>query len=154
MFFHDVICPVSYKKIDSNVSRLTVFMNAALLALYLLTGSPYFVALVAIDYGIRAIGELKYSPIRFLAVKTTNLLDIPVKRVDRAPKLFASRVGLLFAFTSTLLFPLSVTASLSVAGVLLVFAVLDSVFDFCLGCLVYSYVVLPFYRYMGIREVA
>lgn len=152
MFFHDVICPVSYIKVDSNVSRVTVFMNSVLLALYLLSGSPYFVAIVAFDYGIRAIWQLKYSPIRFLAVKLTNALDIPVKPIDQAPKLFASRVGFLFAFTSTLLFPVSAMASLGVAGVLLVFTVLDSVFDFCVGCLVYTYVVLSIYKYMGIRE--
>lgn len=154
MFLHNIICPVSNIKIDSNVSRLTVFMNAVLLALYLLTGNPVLVVVVAIDYAIRAIWQPKYSPIRFLAMRIANNLYVPEKLIDQAPKLFASRVGFLFAITSTLLFAFSGPASLLVAGVLLVFTTLDSVLDFCVGCLVYTVVVLPFYNFIGMRETA
>jgi len=149
--FDDVICPVSFVQIDSNVSRLTVFLNAALIALYLATGLPYFMMLVALDYGIRAIWNPKYSPLRWVAAGLVRVVGLSEKLIDQAPKLFASRVGFLFAAISVLLLSWSMTASLVVGGVLLIFTILDSVFDFCVGCLTYYYVVLPFYQWRGIR---
>jgi hypothetical protein len=151
MFLHNVICPISNIRVDSNVSRMIAFMNAALLALYVLTGTTWLVAIVALDYGIRALWQLKYSPIRFLAIKSTNALDIPAKPIDLAPKLFASRIGFLFATTSALLIPINDHVSLIVAGVLVTFATLEAAFDLCVGCLTYTYIVLPFYKFMGIR---
>jgi hypothetical protein len=71
---------------------------------------------------------------------------------DQAPKMFAARLGLLFSAGAVLFFALSLPVSLVFGGILLVFATLDSVFDFCVGCLTYTYVVLPFYKWRGIRE--
>lgn len=150
-FLDNVICPISNVKIDNHVSRLTVFMNAALIALYLFTGLPYFMLLVAVDYGIRAMWNPKYSPLRWLAASIINLGGFSPKMIDQAPKLFASRVGFLFAAISVLLVPMYATASLIVAGILLIFTILDSVFDFCVGCLTYYYIVLPFYQWRGVR---
>jgi hypothetical protein len=145
-FLENVVCPISNVKIDSNVSRITVLINALLIALYLYTGGLYFMVLVAIDYGIRALPKPKYSPIRWIAVGIARIVRITKKTVDQAPKLFASRVGFLFAVTVLILNPLSIQASLIVAGVLLVFTILDSVLNFCVGCLTYHYVVFPLYH--------
>jgi hypothetical protein len=145
-FLDNIICPISNVKIDSHVSRLTVFMNVILIALYLFTSIPYFMFLVAIDYGIRALWRPEYSPLRWIAARLARLGGFPVKLVDQAPKLFASRIGFLCAAISVLLMPISITASLIVAGILLIFTILDSVFDFCVGCLIYHYFVFPFYQ--------
>lgn len=126
-------------------------MNACLLATYLLTGIPYFVFIVAIDYGIRAIWKPKYSPLRWIALRSVTAIKLPEKFTDQAPKLFASRVGFLFAFASAIFVPLSMPISIIIAGILLVFTILDSVFDFCVGCITYAYIVLPFYQFTGIR---
>ncbi len=152
--FSDVICPVNNNKINKNLSRVTVFINASLLALYVITGMPLLVALVALDYGIRAIWKPEYSPLRWVALQIVNVLNIPEKEMDQAPKLFASRVGFLFAFASLIFVPISMPVSLVVAGILTVFAYADSVLDFCVGCITYTYIVLPFYQYLGIRSKA
>ena len=146
-FLDNIICPISTVKVDRTLSRLTVFINVILMALYLLTGVPYFMILVAIDYGIRAFWQSKYSLIQWAAMGIKKLTGLPEKQVDQAPKLFASRVGLLFAAGSMvlLLFQNPLGSSM-VAGVLFVFAILDSVFDFCVGCLTYHYVVLSLYQ--------
>lgn len=149
--FDDVICPISNIKVDNNVARLTVFFNAVLLALFVTTQVPYFVILVALDYGIRVAGYPQYSPMRWLAAKIASGLKWSVNLKDQAPKIFASRLGLLFSAGSALCLPFSLPASLILAGILLVFTILDSVFDFCVGCLTYTYVVLPFYQWRGIR---
>ena len=149
--FDEVVCPVSFTQIDNNISRITVFFNMLLIALYLFTGSPLFMWLVAIDYGIRALWAPRYSPLRWAAIQVGNLARIPQQMIDAAQKIFAARVGFLFAIVSVLLFPVSATASTLVATVLLIFTFLDSVVGICFGCLVYNYIVLPFYRARGLR---
>jgi hypothetical protein len=151
-FLDDVICPISNVKVDNNISRLTVFFNVILLALFLTTQIPYFVILCAADYAIRVAGKPQYSPMRWLAAKIASALKWPVMLKDQAPKIFAARLGLLFSASSVIFFPFSLPVSLTFASILLVFATLDSVFNFCVGCLTYTYGVLPFYKWRGIRN--
>lgn len=149
--FHSVICPVSSINIDSNVSRMTVFLNVLLLAAYVLTSFPVLILIVAVDYGIRAAWNPQYSLIRWIARQIVAGLGKTGKMINQAPKLFASRIGFMFALTSALLFMIAPVPSLVVAGILMIFAFLDSVFSFCVGCITYTYIVLPFYQYLGIR---
>ncbi len=151
MFLDNGVCPVSSEKIDSWASRLTVFFNVLILVAFLFTGNGGFVVVSALDYGIRAIFDSRWSPLSFLATKLLAIAGVPKKYVGKAPKLFASRVGFLCATSSALLFPVAPTASLVVAGMLTVFAILDSVFGFCVGCLLYTYLVLPLYKARGLR---
>ncbi len=60
--------------------------------------------IVAIDYLVRAAFRVNYSPIRFLAIPILSPLKLKVKPTDLAPKIFASRLGLLCAVTGLLLF--------------------------------------------------
>lgn len=151
-FLDDVICPISNVKIDNNVSRLTVFFNAVCLGVFVLTQIPWFVALVALDYGLRVMGLAQFSPMRWLAVTIAGALKLPATMKDQAPKMFAARLGFLFSAGSALFFAVSLPVSLVLGSILLVFATLDSVFDFCVGCLTYTYLVLPIYKWRGIRE--
>jgi hypothetical protein len=143
----NIVCPVSTKKIDGNVSRLTVFINVILLIVFLLTRSPYLIGLVAADYFIRAALDERYSPIRILAVRIIRILQITPKPIGQAQKIFASRLGFLCALFSTVLLLSHFTAAaLIIAGLLTMLAALDAVLNYCVGCLIYNYVVYPFYQ--------
>lgn len=142
-----IICPISYEKIDSNTSRLTVFLNVVLMAGFLITLNPIFILIVTIDYFIRAALDVKYSPIRFVAYGAVNTMNVKKKPIDLAQKIFASRLGFLCAITSSVLILLGYTsASMVVVGILMFLSVMDSVFNFCVGCLIYNYLVYPFYK--------
>jgi hypothetical protein len=143
---NNLICPISNDKVDNNCSRLTTFIIALLIAGYLFTGIPYFILFVAVDYSIRALGNRKYSPVMRIAGAILTLIKFPKKMVSHAPKLFASRIGLLFSAVSIILFPFAFSASIIVAGILFVFTALDSVSNVCFGCITYTYVVLPLYK--------
>ena len=99
----NLICPISTEKIDSNVSRLTVFLNVILMALFLVTLNPVFIIVVALDYFIRAALDIKYSPIRLVASGGIGILDLKKKPINLAPKVFASRLGFLVASVSAVL---------------------------------------------------
>lgn len=54
--FSNIICPISTEKVDSHISRLTVFINDAIMVYFLFSLQPIAIYLVAVDYGIRAAG--------------------------------------------------------------------------------------------------
>lgn len=138
-----LICPMSTLRIDRNVVRITGFMMATMIALYAFTGLIYFVIAITIDYFIRAFTPLQYSPFSWLACQVGRLFKLPEEPIDKAPKIFAARVGFLFALATVVLYYIDPTSSLIVGLLLMSFASLESIFDFCVGCVVYTYVVLP-----------
>ena len=67
-------------------------------------------------------------------------LKLPVKLVPGPPKRFAQTIGLIFSGTAMVLyFALGLgTASSVVLGILAAFAILESVFGICAGCIVFG----------------
>lgn len=143
----NIVCPVSVEKIDSNVSRITIFMNVLIIGFFLVFKNPFFIGVVAIDYFIRAALNIRYSPIRFIAKNIVSLFRVKKKPIGLAQKIFASRLGFLCAFSALVLvltgFP---SVSFFIALILLLLSLMDSVFNFCVGCLIYNYLVYPFYK--------
>ncbi len=119
---------------------------ATMIALYAITGSIYFIIAITIDFFIRAFTSLKYSPFSWLANQVVRLFKLKEIQIDKAPKIFASRVGFLFALATVILYYFHPTISLIVGLSLMGFALLESVFGFCVGCVVYTYVVLPIFK--------
>src|SRR5665811_2070896 len=84
-----------------------------------------FVFLTA-DFFIRGFTEMKFSPISYASHSLTNSLNFPVKMIDKAPKIFAARLGFLMSALIGLLFILNFKlASMIVAGMLTFFAGLE-----------------------------
>jgi hypothetical protein len=147
MSINNIICPVSTVKIDLNVSRLTVFINVVLMALFVYTLNPFYLAIVTIDYFIRATLDGTYSPIRYAAAQIVGLLPFEQKPIGLAQKVFASRLGFLCALASGIFLLLgNTTASIIAISFLLVLSFADSVLNICVGCLIYNYIVYPFYK--------
>lgn len=147
MNFKDVVCPISVEKIDSNVSRITIFLNVILMVFFVFTLNPAFIGIVTIDYFTRAIVKVEYSPLRTIAIQISNLLKLDKKPINQAQKVFASRLGFLCSFSAMVLSFLGYpTSAIIIAGTLLFLSTLDSVFNFCAGCLIYNYLVYPFYK--------
>ena len=145
--FTSIICPVSTVKVDSHISRLTVFLNVLLMVYFLFTVAPLAILVVAIDYGIRAMGYNQYSPICFIASLIIRISGMKAKMVDKAPKIFASRLGFICATLGFIFITAQLTfASILIVSLFVVLATLDSVFDFCVGCMIYNYLVFPFFN--------
>jgi hypothetical protein len=143
-FASNLVCPISSQRVDSYVSRTTVFLNAIAMAGFMVTGSLALLGIVVVDYGIRMMGLVEYSPVRMIALPITRALRMPTKTVDLAPKLFASRLGWMCAVAAGALWLAAMpTASLAIAGMFLVLMLADSLAGACLGCAIYTYVVLP-----------
>jgi hypothetical protein len=140
-----LLCPISPLRVGGTTARVTGLLAATLIGLYTLTGAGAIMLALVIDYGIRAGTRWHYSPLSWLAARLVHLLRLPDRPIDKAPKLFAARVGLLFAAASGLLTLLHTPSALVVAGMLMGFALIEAVLNICVGCLVYTYVMLPLF---------
>jgi hypothetical protein len=135
-----VSCPVSNEKLNENHARIVaglVFINTTVA---LVTGAWWLLLLQGIDFTIRAANKREYSPFRFVAVRLGNWFGVGYKATDVAPKRFAAGVGVFFSFTiGALLLFHQPYAAYGVGAVLLVCAFLESVFAYCVGCVVYHF---------------
>ena len=147
MNFAEIVCPISNVRVDSNVNRLTTFNVVILIALYLYTSIPYFIIIVTSDYFIRAFLKQKYSPLKWIALGLSKVFNLYKKEINVAPKVFASRLGFLCAFATMIFYYTGMpTTSLIIALMLFSLTIMDSIFNYCVGCLIYHTVVFPFYE--------
>ena len=138
-----LICPISPLRVNENVVRVTALLIVTLTLLYVVTGSPLIVLLLAVDFYIRAFTTLRYSPLSWTAHQVNRWLKLPAHMTDKAKKIFAARVGFLFAVAILGLSFVHVPSSIALSLVLVVFATLECVFNICVGCLVYTYLIFP-----------
>jgi len=143
---NNIICPISTEKVSKNIVRLTGFLVAISVLVYATTLQPIIIAVLLIDFTIRAFSIFKFSPLSYIACGIATLFKMKPNLIDKAPKLFAARVGIVFTVTAFVLYFISVPASVIVMLVLMSFASLESIFDFCVGCVVYTYLVLPIHN--------
>ena len=144
---NQLICPVSTERVDENRVRVTAFGVVILMGVFFLTGNPVFPAILAVDFYIRAFTKLKYSPLSWLAHLFVRITGTQPLWIDKAPKMFAARIGLLLTVITAgaSLLGLTMTANV-VAATLVLFAFLECGINFCAGCWVYTYVVYPLVR--------
>ncbi len=143
----NIQCPVSTNKADENVARIVAFFALAITLLGLYMNAYWLILLLAADFTLRAFTTGTYSPLKNAAKAIAAKLSLEKKTTDAEPKKFAAGLGMAFCL---------IIASLQISGfqlaangvgaVLLFCAVLESGFAICLGCIVYTYMVLPFYK--------
>ena len=142
-----LVCPISSEKINERVVRLNALFGILLLISAFLFHSVYFVVFLMVDFYVRVFTKAKYSPISFISHSMANALNLGNKKTDKAPKIFAARLGFLFTFVLSVLLILDYqTAAYIVGGMLVFFATLEFALAICVGCYIFTYVVLPFYK--------
>lgn len=142
-----LICPISNEHVNERVTRINALLTILIAVSGFVFAPVLFFAFLAADFYIRAFTNLPYSPISFLSHQMANTLNLGKKEVDKAPKIFAARVGFIFSLIITLLLMFQLnTAALIVAGILVFFATLEFALAICMGCILYTYFVLPFYK--------
>ncbi len=145
--FSRVICPVSPERVDENKVRVTALGVILLTGAFFITGHVIFPAILVLDFFIRAATRLPNSPVSWLAQLFVRAMGTSPVWIDKAPKMFAARVGLLLSVAmlagGAFGFPLMVYI---VGTTLVAFAFLECGLNFCAGCWLYTYVVYPLVR--------
>ena len=140
-----LICPISNEKVNEQITRL----NAIIGILFVIAGfafqSVFFLVFLTADFYIRAFTKLRFSPISYTSHWLTNTLRLGNKAIDKAPKIFAARLGFIMMLSVVVLLLSGIKiAALILAGILVFFASLEFAFAVCVGCIIYTYLVLPF----------
>lgn len=106
----------------------------------LVTGSAWLLALMAVGFWLRVASGPRFSPLGLLATRVIAPRLGEVVSVPGPPKRFAQGIGALTTTTGAILglaFGLQ-PAVYAVFGIMLVFATLESVFAFCVGCQIFA----------------
>lgn len=147
--FTELICPVSPDRVDENRVRVTALGVIVGIGGFFITGHVLFPAFLVVDFYIRAFTRLSYSPLGYLAHLFVLLMDTRPVLIDKAPKVFAARIGFILTSATTLGALLGMPFLAYVTGsVLVLFAFLECGLNFCMGCWVYTVVVFPRVRKM------
>lgn len=141
---NDLSCPVSADRVDENATRIVAAIVIVITVTALYFGFYWLSLLLAADFGLRAFTLGNYSLLKNVAKFAVTQLTLTPKPVDAAPKKFAAGVGLAFALAISIaqFFGFTYTAY-GIGSILLFCAILESAFAYCVGCVVYTYLVLP-----------
>jgi len=143
----NLVCPISDQRVNEQITRLNAMFTIGTIVLAFILNSGILLVFLMADFFIRAFTEIKFSPINYISYYLSNALNLPVRLIDKAPKIFAARLGFLMSSVIAGLYIFSFkTASIVVAGMLIFFASLEFFLGICAGCLIYTYLILPFYK--------
>lgn len=129
--------------IDPRGPRVAATITSVVLALVLVTApSTFATVLLALQTVVFAVGAgagVQRTPYAWFFRRVVRpRLDPPAETEDPRPPRFAQTVGLVFAVVGLVGLLTGVTAlGLVAVGLALVAALLNAVFDYCLGCEMY-----------------
>jgi len=143
----NLVCPISDQRVNEQITRLNAMLTIGIIVLAFGLNSVFLFVFLMADFFIRAFTNVKFSPISFASYSLSNALNLPIRMIDKAPKIFAARLGFLMTMAIAVLFIFNFKiAAIAVATILMFFASLEFFLAICAGCLIYTYLILPFYK--------
>lgn len=135
-------CPISGRLIDSNMVRFISVEIATTTAFLLLTHHAIFALLLLADFSFRVLRLKAYSPFSLVASFALKTMQITPRMSDEAPKRFALYLGWGMTIVMTFLTLLGYEqAVMAFAWILLACSLMEAIFEFCVGCTLYYYLV-------------
>ena len=135
-------CPISNRRIDSNMVRFISIKIAIAAVFLLLTQHIVFALLLLADFSFRILRLKEYSPFTIVASFALKNMNITPRMSDEAPKRFALFLGWSMTILMTFFALLGYGQVVAVfAGVLLSCSLMEAIFEFCVGCTLYHYLV-------------
>jgi hypothetical protein len=139
----ELICPVSNERVNEKVVRCNALLTILLVTTAIYFESQLLLLLLVADFYVRAFTTLKTSPLTYISRNIVLWLKLELKAIDKAPKIFAARLGFLMSLAILVLFLGGfLSAALVIAGILSFFALLELSIGFCAGCYIYSYLLV------------
>jgi len=137
----ELSCPISANRINETVVRIIAFETLLIGLTCAVCGNYDAMILLAIDFGIRAFTNGKLSLLKVIAIQVFSLFSFPIKMTDLAPKKFAAMLGFIFCLVISLCYVFNFEVlTLALTIVLLIFAILESIFSICVGCYFYTFI--------------
>lgn len=132
------VCPISTRRVDSNMVRIISFQVVLFTIILLVTQESFFAMVLLFDFFMRALRLSKYSPFQIIANFILSGWGVAPKLCDESPKRFALYLGLLTSLFLVVFYMAGFTSlATAITVVLLICALLETLFDFCIGCKIY-----------------
>jgi Domain of unknown function (DUF4395) len=135
------VCPVSFKQVNEKAARINAILSAITVALFLVTSYKFIIIFLAVDFFIRGFIDPLYSFFTAISKSILRLSNSKPKLIDGSSKIFAAKLGFLF---STLIFLFAMLdfqlTSIAIGLMLILFALLEGVFGYCVGCKIYAFI--------------
>ena len=132
-------CPISENRVNSIVVRVVAMQVAIIAFLLILTKHPIFAVFLFIDFLLRYFKYERFSPLVIVAKYIIKVFSIKPNFVDEAPKRFALAMGLAISMSLVILYIFKFyVVGMSITIVLLICALLEALFDYCVGCKIYN----------------
>ncbi|MBW7838564.1 MAG: DUF4395 domain-containing protein [Chitinophagaceae bacterium] len=134
---------ISKNYLDAHVIRLVALQVIIITTFTLYSKNLYSAIFLTLDFAIRAFTTIP-SPLAFIAKILTRKARIKPKWVFPPPKKFAAALGFTFSLLITLMLTRDYVVVSYIIGSILIFcALLESVFNICIGCYAYNWIVAP-----------
>jgi hypothetical protein len=129
-------------EIDSRGPRFGAAISVVVLAVVLLTGSAWLLAVQTAVFAVGALAGLRYAPYGLVYRHLIRpRLGPPARMEAEAPPRFAQGVGMVAAVIGVIGYAAGVTAlGVVFTGLALAAAFLNAAFDYCLGCQMYLFI--------------
>ena len=133
-----VTCPISTRRVDSNMVRIISLQVAFFTVILLITQESTFALILLFDFFMRTIRQQILSPFHIVGKFILNGWGVAPKLCDESPKRFALYLGLVISLFLVLFYVAGFTAfATGISIILLICALLETLFDFCIGCKIY-----------------
>lgn len=131
-------CPISTRRVDANMMRMISFQVALFTMILLVTQESFFALVLLFDFFVRALRQTNFSPFQIVGNFALKGWGIAPKLCDESPKRFALYLGLATSLFLVVFYIAGFTTfATAIAIILLICALLETLFDFCIGCKLY-----------------
>jgi len=132
------VCPISTRRVDSNMVRGISFQVALFTVILLITKESAFAFVLLFDFLMRTLRKPQLSPFHLVSKFVLDGWGIAPKLCDESPKRFALYMGLVTSLFLVVFYAAGFTTfATAITIVLLICALLETLFDFCIGCKIY-----------------
>ena len=134
------ICPIEGTLINEPTVRVVAGLVAITAAIGIYFQSPIIFLFLAFDFFVRGFDKKEWSLFRYFGIKTVTFIDVKEKLIDAGGKKFASKVGFILSSILTVAAFLEVPVVVyALGGILVLFAAMEAVLAYCVGCKIYTF---------------
>jgi hypothetical protein len=134
------ICPVEGTQLNEPTIRVVAFLVVIITVFGIVFHSPVVFFFLTYDFFVRGFYNRQWSLLRLAAIQIVNLFRFKTKLIDAGGKRFAAKIGFFISVTLTISELIQWPAVVcSFGGILVFFAILESVFSYCFGCQMYTW---------------
>ncbi len=131
-------CPISTRRVDSNMIRVISFQVALFTVILLITQESFFALVLLFDFFMRTLRQSNFSPFQIVGKFVLTGWGVAPKLCDESPKRFALYLGLVTSLFLVVFYVAGFTTfATAITVILLICALLETLFDFCIGCKIY-----------------